>query len=118
VDLVYLDPPFNSNRAYNVFTRSAAGIESAAQIQAFDDTWHWSQGVEAEFDRLLAGGAPSKVADAMSAMRQLLQQTDMMAYLVMIAWMSHALHDSRAGHDAVPQAGSNLGLERRRGARR
>jgi len=43
VDLVYLDPPFNSNRSYNVLFHSKTGAESAAQIQAFDDTWHWSR---------------------------------------------------------------------------
>ena len=42
VDLIYLDPPFNSNRAYNVLLKSHSGEESQAQIEAFDDTWHWS----------------------------------------------------------------------------
>ena len=41
VDLIYLDPPFNSNRAYNVLFEERNGSEAAAQIQAFDDTWHW-----------------------------------------------------------------------------
>ena len=40
VDLVYLDPPFNSNASYNVLFRGPSGNESAAQIEAFDDTWH------------------------------------------------------------------------------
>ena len=42
VDLVYLDPPFNSNRAYNVLFRHRSGAEAKAQIEAFDDTWTWS----------------------------------------------------------------------------
>ena len=42
VDLVYLDPPFNSNRSYNVLFKQASGQESEAQIQAFDDTWNWA----------------------------------------------------------------------------
>ena len=42
VDLVYLDPPFNSNATYNVLFRENDSSESAAQIQAFDDTWHWN----------------------------------------------------------------------------
>lgn len=83
-DLIYLDPPFNSNRAYNVFFRSPNGIESAAQIHAFDDTWHWAPPVDQQFDWLIAGGAPPQVSNAMIAMRQLLNETDMMAYLVMM----------------------------------
>jgi len=41
VDLVYLDPPFNSQATYNVLFRSTAGEQSRAQIEAFEDTWHW-----------------------------------------------------------------------------
>lgn len=43
VDLVYLDPPFNSNRSYNILFRESKGTESEAQIQAFEDTWHWGK---------------------------------------------------------------------------
>lgn len=43
VDLIYLDPPFNSNRSYNVLFKSHSGEDSQAQIEAFDDTWRWSQ---------------------------------------------------------------------------
>ena len=53
VDLIYLDPPFNSNRSYNVLFRSPAGAEAAAQIQAFDDTWHWSPHTEEQFATLI-----------------------------------------------------------------
>ena len=42
VDLIYLDPPFNSNATYNVLFRETSGEGSVAQIEAFDDTWHWS----------------------------------------------------------------------------
>lgn len=46
VDLVYLDPPFNSNASYNVLFKGpegSEGSESQAQIEAFDDTWHWTE---------------------------------------------------------------------------
>jgi site-specific DNA-methyltransferase (adenine-specific) len=43
VDLIYLDPPFNSNRNYNVLFKDESGIDSEAQITAFEDTWHWNQ---------------------------------------------------------------------------
>jgi adenine specific DNA methylase Mod len=58
VDLVYLDPPFNSNATYNVLFRSESGEAASAQIQAFDDTWHWSQQAEALFAELIGGSAP------------------------------------------------------------
>ena len=32
VDLVYLDPPFNSNASYNVLFKERSGEESPAQI--------------------------------------------------------------------------------------
>jgi DNA modification methylase len=85
VDLIYLDPPFNSSRAYNVLFRSHGGQESQAQIEAFDDTWTWSPEAEKQFEALIGGGAPIKVADAMVAMRKLLGTSDVMAYLVMMA---------------------------------
>jgi len=65
VDLVYLDPPFNSNRSYNVLFKSKSGAESHAQIEAFDDTWIWSQQSEETYRELVEGGAPIRVADAL-----------------------------------------------------
>ena len=43
IDLIYLDPPFNSNRNYNVLFKDEKGIDSEAQITAFEDTWHWNR---------------------------------------------------------------------------
>ena len=83
VDLVYLDPPFNSNATYNVLFGDAKGERSAAQIQAFDDTWHWDSSAAAAFDQVLsAGGQP---AEAMRAFQMLLGNGDMLAYLSMMA---------------------------------
>ena len=53
VDLVYLDPPFNSNRSYNVLFRGKTGKESQAQIQAFDDTWTWSQESQVQYEEIV-----------------------------------------------------------------
>ncbi|MGL5009713.1 MAG: hypothetical protein ACRC6I_07495, partial [Paracoccaceae bacterium] len=50
VDLIYLDPPFNSNASYNVLFKGPSGTESAAQIEAFDDTWHWNDSAEMGHD--------------------------------------------------------------------
>jgi site-specific DNA-methyltransferase (adenine-specific) len=56
VDLIYLDPPFNSNASYNVLFKGPAGTESAAQIEAFDDTWHWNDSAEEAFGDVMRGG--------------------------------------------------------------
>lgn len=92
VDLVYLDPPFNSNRSYNVLFKNRSGDEAQAQIEAFDDTWTWSQQAEAAYRELVEGGAPLRVADALEAMRRLLGDNDVLAYLVMMAARLVELH--------------------------
>ncbi len=76
VDLIYLDPPFNSNATYNVLFREHDSSESAAQIQAFDDTWHWSTDAEWHFQQTVTTGPP-KLADMLQAMRTFLGQNDM-----------------------------------------
>ena len=87
VDLVYLDPPFNSNRSYNViFGRHAKdGNGAAAQIQAFDDTWHWTPVTDQQYQRYVTGELPMQVGDALTAFRTLLGENDAMAYLVNMA---------------------------------
>ena len=91
VDLIYLDPPFNSNATYNVLFREKTGEESAAQITAFDDTWHWDMGSEAAYRDVVTNGPP-KLADLLQAMRSFLGQNDMMAYLTMMAQRMVELH--------------------------
>lgn len=53
VDLIYLDPPFNSNRNYNVLFRNESGTEAESQITAFEDTWHWNESAEATYHELV-----------------------------------------------------------------
>lgn len=91
VDLIYLDPPFNSNRNYNVLFREKSGESSPAQIQAFTDTWEWDRAAEAAFDDLVETG-PHNVATMISAMREFVGRNDMMAYLVMMAQRLVELH--------------------------
>ena len=91
VDLIYLDPPFNSNATYNVLFRERDSSESAAQIQAFDDTWHWADRVALEYEEIVTNG-PKRLADMLQAMRQFLGQNDMMAYLTMMAPRMVELH--------------------------
>jgi DNA modification methylase len=68
VDLVYLDPPFNSNASYNVLFRAPDGHQSQAQIEAFDDTWHWNERAERAFDDEMQSGN-SDAAEMLRAMR-------------------------------------------------
>jgi len=91
VDLIYLDPPFNSNATYNVLFRERSGEESAAQITAFEDTWHWGWESETAFQDVVTRG-PEKVGNLLSALRQFLGQNDMMAYLTMMAQRMIELH--------------------------
>jgi site-specific DNA-methyltransferase (adenine-specific) len=91
VDLVYLDPPFNSAANYNVLFREATGEQSAAQITAFEDTWHWTHESEATYQELVTD-APERLARLTEAMRQMLGTSDMMAYLVMMAPRLVELH--------------------------
>ncbi len=84
VDLIYLDPPFNSKATYNVLFQEKSGEQSAAQITAFDDTWHWGLESELAFREVVQHGAP-KLADLLQALRAFLGQNDMMAYLTMMA---------------------------------
>lgn len=90
VDLIYLDPPFNSNRSYNVLFRDESGVESAAQIKAFDDTWHWPNAVETYHE--LVTKADDRVCTAIAAMRQLIGENQMLAYLVMMTARLVELH--------------------------
>ncbi|MGI8965729.1 MAG: DNA methyltransferase, partial [Limisphaerales bacterium] len=95
VDLIYLDPPFNSKRDYNLLFKSPKGQESDAQITAFEDSWHWAtekgSQAEREFDEILHG--PNTVlAEMMKALRSFLGQNDMMAYLTMMANRLVELH--------------------------
>jgi len=83
VDLVYLDPPFNSNTNYNVLFAEKDGSKAASQIQAFSDTWTWNQESESVFAEIVTAGG--RVSDCLQAFRTFLGECDMLAYLVMMA---------------------------------
>ena len=83
VDLVYLDPPFNSNASYNVLFAEKSGTKSTAQIQAFEDTWRWDEAAAASHQEVVESGG--HVAQAMIAFRTFLGDSDMLAYLAMMA---------------------------------
>lgn len=92
VDLVYLDPPFNSNAVYNV-TFAAAGGDASAQIHAFDDTWRWTAETSAQYDHLVGEGAlPDLAAEALRAVRMLTRESPLTAYMVAMAPRLVELH--------------------------
>lgn len=84
VNLVYLDPPFNSKATYNVLFSEKDGKASPAQITAFEDTWVWDKAAEATYWEVVKEG-PKKLADLLQALRQFLGSNDMLAYLTMMA---------------------------------
>lgn len=91
VDLIYLDPPFNSNANYNILFKSPEGHASDAQIEAFDDTWHWNESAERAFDEVMESGN-TDAFELLRAMRGFLGENDMMAYLAMMAVRLIELH--------------------------
>src|SRR5450432_3518299 len=90
-DLIYLDPPFNSQATYNVLFRGTSGERSRAQIEAFEDTWHWGDEAELAFDVVMTGQS-SNAAEMLRSMRAFLKESDMMAYLAMMAVRLLELH--------------------------
>lgn len=91
VDLVYLDPPFNSNRSYNVLFKEESGRDSDAQITAFEDAWHWNTHAEETYQWLVTLG-DARVAGLIGALREAIGTNQMMAYLVMMAARLVELH--------------------------
>ncbi len=91
VDLIYLDPPFNSDANYNVLFRSPTGESSAAQLEAFGDTWHWNETAEDAFDEVMKSGN-TDASEMLRSMRGFLKENDMMAYLAMMTIRLIELH--------------------------
>jgi len=90
VDLIYLDPPFNSQAQYNVLFQSPKEDVATAQAQAFRDTWTWGEEAEWSYkETMKLGGGTARFIDAL---RSALSESDMMAYLVMMAIRLQLLH--------------------------
>lgn len=83
IDLIYLDPPFNSKATYNILFKEPTGEPSEAQISAFEDTWHWGDEAERAFQEIV-DTAPANVVEMMTAFRKFIHENDMMAYLTMM----------------------------------
>ncbi len=91
IDLIYLDPPFNSKKDYNVLFKENGGVESEAQIKAFTDTWHWTQAAENTYHDIVVNG-PLKVGKLIGALHDAIGHNDVMAYLVMMTARLIELH--------------------------
>lgn len=92
VDLIYLDPPFNSNRAFNViFENHDTSEGGTAQIRAFEDTWQWDRSAAAAYAEVVEG-PHAEVARLMVSCRGFLGESNMMAYLAMMAPRLLELH--------------------------
>ena len=91
VDLIYLDPPFNSAATYNVLFKAPDGRATDGSIEAFEDTWHWGDSAADAYEQVLTSGH-GKAATLLRAMRGALGENDMMAYLAMMAVRLIELH--------------------------
>ncbi|MGX9120959.1 site-specific DNA-methyltransferase [Mesorhizobium sp. BHbsci] len=90
VDLIYLDPPFNSDANYNVLFSTPDEDKPSVQAEAFRDTWWWGPEAEDALDEIVTqiGGGTAAIVNALM---QALGRSDMMAYLVMMAVRLHEL---------------------------
>ncbi len=91
VDLVYLDPPFNSNRSYNVLFKESTGQSADAQITAFDDTWHWGPSSEEALSEINQRANPVTV-EIVNAIVSSVKRNDVAAYLVIMTVRLIELH--------------------------
>lgn len=91
IDLIYLDPPFNSNRSYNVLFKNENGTDSEAQLTAFEDTWHWDFNASKTYHGLVTSATP-EISTMIGALREFIGENQMMAYLVMMAARLIELH--------------------------
>jgi adenine specific DNA methylase Mod len=85
VDLVYLDPPFNSNANYNVLFKEASGEASQAQFHAFTDTWEWTADVDATYAEFVDNCPNTSIVELVGALKKFLKTSPMMARLAMMA---------------------------------
>jgi site-specific DNA-methyltransferase (adenine-specific) len=90
VDLIYLDPPFNSNRSYNILYKDESGLDSTSQIRAFEDTWHWDRNTEEQYRELSAFG--NKLSRLLDTLVDVIGRNQMTAYLIMMSARLLELH--------------------------
>ena len=92
IDLIYLDPPFNSRANYNILFKETSGEQSTAQIQAFSDFWHWDIESRRAYEYLTLNAPNENLANLIQAMFNFLGKNDMLAYIVMMGIRLLELH--------------------------
>ena len=92
IDLIYLDPPFNSKADYNILFKETTGEQSSAQIQAFSDFWHWNKVARHAYEYLISNHVNEKVASVSEALYRFLGTNDVSAYLFMMTERLLELH--------------------------
>ena len=90
IDLIYLDPPFNSNATYNVLFKTKSDTDSPSQLQAFTDTWEWGPVARDYHNKLV--NHDDKVSEIISGLKSTIGTNNMMAYLVMMTIRLIQLH--------------------------
>ena len=90
VDLIHLDPPFKSAKDYNLLFTEQDGTRAEAQVKAFKDTWEWDETAVNVYHELVEGGG--KLSESMQAFRLVVGESDMLAYLSMMAPRLVELH--------------------------
>jgi DNA modification methylase len=99
VDLIYLDPPFNSNQDYNVLFHEQGGAKATAQIKAFEDTWEWNIDAARAYEEVVESGG--NASSCLQAFRTMLGESNMMAYLAMMAPRLIELHRALASTGSI-----------------
>jgi site-specific DNA-methyltransferase (adenine-specific) len=92
IDLIYLDPPFNSAATYNVLFRAPDGKMSDSQLEAFEDSWHWGDAAAAAYEDVITQGVYTDASVLLRGIVAALGKNDMTAYLAMMAVRLIELH--------------------------
>ena len=92
IDLIYLDPPWKSDQPYNIIFKEPTGKPSQAQIQAFDDIWHWTAETQRAYEEIIESAPSNDVVEMMRAFWNFLGRNDVMAYLTMMCIRLIELH--------------------------
>jgi adenine specific DNA methylase Mod len=90
VDLIYLDPPFNSKANYSVIFSDKTGEFSEAQTEAFKDTWSWGPSAAQAYDDIMK--MRNELSALMESLRKWMGTNGMFAYLIMMTVRLVELH--------------------------
>ena len=94
INLIYLDPPFNSNQNFNILYKEIEGTPSTAQVQAFEDTWNWDESASYALYELnsVIEHSPQPLVSMLNMLEGFLGHSPMFAYLVQMSVRIIELH--------------------------